>query len=279
MKTFTHTLQLVATLLVFLASTSMRGANYYIFNIEGSVERLVGSQWVKPAKNDGVTVKDKFSLKEGAMLAICDKDTRRVYITREMGVQNVAQIISNARRQSSQTTQLTLQQTMKSANGKAGGATIMGVSYRSSMQEKDMVNDTDMKVYAALQKQLNEPQKSKKPTLHLSMATEDELCYFHIENFTDNLLFFNIIALPDNGESPYLCLDTSSPSSENIATLSPHATTTLYQYPFASTDTPCQYLLFASEQPFDSEVIGTLLEQQHATKGVKPLPLLFQMME
>ena len=277
MKTIFYALLL---LMMSAASPAVHAAQYYIHNLEGSVERLVGNEWKQAAKNEKIVLQDKFSLKAGAMLAIGDKETHRVYITREAGVQNVAQIIQNARKQSSQTTRLALQKAIEASGGKEKPhAAIMGVGYRAGTSEEALINDVNMKSYVSILQYVTKPKKSKTTPVVLTRLEEDDYQYFKVENHTDQLLYFNILALPKNEEKPYLCLDTGDVTSEDIPVVAPQSDITLQQYPFIDEDASCQYLLFASYELFDAQMINSFLRQQSTLpKGVKPQQMLFYMM-
>ena len=109
----------------------------------------------------------------------------------------------------------------------------------------------------------------------LTRTKENGFCYFSVDNQIDDLLYFNILALPQGDEKPYLSLDANS---EDIIAVAPHATSTLTQYPF-SDDDDLRYLLFASPEPFDAQMLNNLIRQQCTpTKGTKPLPLYFHML-
>lgn len=269
------------SLLMTILPSRVQAAQYYIHNLEGSVERLVGNEWKPAAKNEKTALSDKFSLKEGAMLAIGDKETHRVYITRELGVLSVAQIIQNARKQSSQTTRLALQKAIESSGGQfQPRATIMGVGYRAGASEEAMANDPSMKVYAAIYQYMKKPKNSKTPQILLIKEEADDYTYFKVENRSDKLLYLNVLAIPKGDESSYLCLDTGDVTSEEIPAVAPHSDIMFTQYPFIDEDASCQYLLFASQIPFDAQMLNSLLRQQRTpTKGAKPLPMLFYLLE
>lgn len=271
---------LLSVLMIVLPST-VQAAQYYIHNLEGSVERLVGNDWKPAAKNEKLVLPDKFSLKEGAMLAIGDRDTHRVYITREAGVQNVAQIIQKARQQSSQTTRLALQKAIEASGDlNKPHVAIMGVGYRAGTSEAAMANDVNMKTYASICQFVKKPKASKTPQVQLTCVEEDGYEYFKVENLTDQLLYFNILAIPQGDGKSYLCLDTGDVASEDIPAVAPHADILLEQYPFIHEDVSCQYLLFASQEPFDAQMINSFIRQQSTpTKGAKPQPLYFYMLE
>lgn len=271
---------LLSLLMTVLPST-IQAAQYYIHNLEGSVERLVGNEWKPATKNEKTALPDKFSLKEGAMLAIGDKETHRVYITREAGVQNVAQIIQKARSQSSQTTRLALQKAVEASGGQyKPRAAIMGVGYRAGTSEEAMVNDPSMKTYAAICQFVKKPKNVKTPQVLLTQVEEDGYAYFKVENQTDLLLYLNVMAIPKDDEKSYLCFDTGDVNAEDIPAVAPHSDITLTQYPFIHEDATCQYLLFASPEPFDAQMLNSLIKQQNPpTKGAKPQSLLFYLLE
>ncbi len=269
------------SLLLTVLPLNVQAAQYYIHNLEGSVERLVGNEWKPATKNEKIALPDKFSLKEGAMLAIGDKDTHRVYITREAGVQNVAQIIQKARSQSSQTTRLALQKAIESSGGQVKPyATIMGVGYRAGTSEEAMTHDVNMKTYAALCQYVKKPKKAKTFQILLTRVNEEGYDYFKVENQTDKLLYFNIMAISKGEEKPYLCLDAGDVTSEDIPAVAPHSDIMLMQYPFIDEGASIQYLLFASQEPFDAQMLNSFIRQQSVpVKGAKPQPLFFYMLE
>ncbi|MBO4673527.1 MAG: hypothetical protein J5616_04180 [Bacteroidaceae bacterium] len=274
MKTFVYTL--LSILMTFLPST-LHAAQYYIYNMDGSVERLENGQWRPVKKNEKTVAQDKYFLKEGAMLAIGDKETHRVYITRQAGVQNVAQIILNARQQSSQTTRLALQKAIEaSCEQNKRSPAIMGVSYRN---ETDLAEDFHIRLYVSIRQYLKKPKRSKSPQMLLTRVKEGGYCYFHVENHTDQLLYFNILAVPENEEKAYICLDTGEATSEDLPVVAPHSNLTLQQFPFIDEDASCRYLLFALPEPFDAQTINSLIKQQSASpKGVKTLPLHYYLL-
>lgn len=277
MKTILYAFLLL--MMMTIMPSSVYAAQYYIHNMEGSVERLVGNEWKPATKNEKVALQDKFALKEGAMLAIGDKDTHRVYVTRDAGVLNVAKIIQSAREQSGQTTKLALQKAMEASGKSTPRSVIMGVSYRAGTSEKELADDINMRTYASVCQYVKKPKSVKNPQVSLTRVNEDGYFYFKVENHMGQLLYFNILAVSQGSGTSYLCLDTSDVTSGDIPAVAPQSDITLTQYPFIDEDTSCQYLLFVSQEPFDAQMINNLFKQHSLpTKGTKPQPLLFYLL-
>lgn len=263
-----HTLHLL-TLIAFLLCPLTTWAGYYIHQMTGDVKQLSDDRLVTPQRRASVSPSDRFVLQPGAMLAIADSESKRVYVTRTAGTQNVAQIISAARRQSSNATALALRQMRASATGKEKSVTVQGVVNRDDGSGASTVR----RLYATLMRQLQNPDREKEISLILRRKIQGDTWHFIVVNKTGTVLYVNILAL-HAGQPPHLCLDTDKISP--AVAVAPSGETNLTQFPFANDGSGGRYLLFASETPFDSQALQQLFDAgKQPDESTKPLPLLF----
>lgn len=267
MKHILHLLTFIACLLYPISTQ----AGYYIHQLTGDVKIYANDRLITPQRRASVSLSDRFVLQSGAMLAIADSESKRVYVTRTAGTQNVAQIISAARRQASHTTALALQQMQESATGKMKNITVQGAVNRGNGNGGII----ETRVHAALLRHLQKPGKEKKPSLILQRIAQGDTWHFNVVNHTDNVLFVNVLTLR-KGHSPHLCLDTDGDEGTVAIAVAPSGETALTQFLFTADGSADRYLLFASEQPFDSSTLQMLFDTGvQPDKGTKPLPLLF----
>lgn len=236
-------------------------AKYYIYKIEGKIMQLKNDKWVSPSLRDEINIRDKFDLREGAILAIADKESHRVYYTKEEGIQNVAQIISTARKQSDKISKLTFQQALASMKGDTKNVSVFGVVSRGTNSSVD----TTHLIYAYLYNIIKQRSYVKKQTnLYLSCVQCDNQWCFNVKNDYNEPLFFNILRLPSEKQKPLLCIDFISDNDTPYIIANPNSEVCLIQYPYVKTDESYEYLLFATDCPFDSQALRILLDSNAA---------------
>ena len=240
----------------------IHATDYYVFRFSGLLLQHKNDKWVVPKERDSVVLRDQFKLEEGANLAIADRKNGRVYYTNKSGVQNVAQIISAARRQSDDISMLTLQQAL--ASMKKDGTRkypVLGVVNRGG----NLQIDTTFIIYSQLCHNIKlQHINGEDSIVSLSYVHQGDIWFFHANNNSPDYLYINIVQVPSDKSAilkASLCLDFGSSNETPFIIIPPYSEMDLSQFHFA--DFPkkdCLYYLFASEYPFDSQSLKILLE-------------------
>ena len=246
-----------ALLLLCFASASMQAAPFRVFKHEGDVKILQQDAWAAVAERQEVTARDQFMLGENARLGIVDYATRRIYYTTKPGKQNVAQIISAARRETDRIASSMRKQLSASGGANEQPLAILGGVNRGSAEQASAADA----IYREIYHRLNAAEIASTEQLKAEMVTEGGACFFKISNATSAPLFVNVIRLPaSEGENPQLCLEVGYTESEPYQVIAPEKETELRHYAFLPEEVPHKYLVVGSEKPYDCQALRTLLK-------------------
>ncbi len=269
MSTFKRSFFLTHVLLCLFLATSVQASKYYVYKFSDNVSHFVKNEARQPSMKVQLTLRDRFVLGDGAFLAIIDKESNRLYYTRKAGVQTVAQIVSNARKQSREITSLASRQAFHALQEPTKRASVLGAVSRGQNHD----SDTTYLIYAALYEAINKSHIPTSSAIVLNQFSEGDEDYFIVQNTTDMPLFANIIKLASADEKPQLCLEVDATDEMGHILVAPRQQLALTQYPFAQQGDEDQYLLFATEYPFDTQALKLLLksgkEPEKSQKHVK----------
>lgn len=248
----------LSILLLFLMLTSsMATGRYAVFKISGDVKLKQTEVWTVPVLRMEVTFRDQFLLGEQSRLGIVDKETHRIYYTDKKGKRNVAQIISEAKKQAEEVTGLVNKQIRSSFKGDSHRMQVAGASYRG------MTDDAETQaVYASIRKALTKNASiitNDRLLLEKINSIEESVSFFRITNSMDLPVYVNI--LDCSKEHPSLCFNLGYTYDEPFLLIAPGKPIDIRQFLFADIEDKNDYLLFASEFPFDTQVLQLLLDK------------------
>lgn len=259
-------------IILFLALiTTAQAASYRIFSIEGDVQILKDNKWVVPQKHQVLSVRDQFLIGKYGRLGIVVDATHRIYYTIQSGKQNVAQIISAARKQSDRIASNMHKQLMSNSQMKESSLPIFGGVNRGSRQEEE----TTMQIYAAIYNYLQVQAKQSSTLVGASIVVKDDSYYFSGVNRTDAWLYANVIRLPDTPkEYPQICMEVGYTMNEPFLVIGPRQKVSWSDYTFQTDQQQHKYLFFASETPYDCQTLQILFRtftkpEQSADKHVE----------
>lgn len=247
-------LHLLGTFLVF--SATMQAASYCIYKFEGEVHILQNNKWVTPSKNQELSISDQFMIGRQGLLGVVNNENHRIYYTVRSGKQNVAQIISAARKQSDQIASNMHKQLISNKQLKDSPLPIWGGVNRGHQQD----NNPTALVYAAIYQYLQTRKEQESALVNAEKIIDGNCYYFKAVNNSDLQLYANIIRLPITPEDyPQVCLEVGYTMNEPFLVIGPHQETNWNNYTFLMENTKHNYLLFVSEIPYDCQILQMLL--------------------
>jgi len=242
--------------LVILFTMPLQAATFRIYKVEGDVRILKNEKWVVPQVHQQLSVGDQFMIGTQGRLAIVANETHRIYYSVNSGKQNVAQIISAARKQSDRIASNMNKQLASNKQMKDSSLPILGGVNRGNQQE-----DTSTSlVYAAIYKYLRSQDKKTSSLITADLVLDGDSYYFKASNQTNKQLYANIIRVPLTAdEHPRICMEVGYTMNEPFLVMGARQETSWNDYRFLVEEPFHQYLLFASEQPYDCQVLQMML--------------------
>lgn len=243
-------------LLICISSASIQAAPFHIFEYEGDVKLLRNGIWVEITEKQEILYKDRIRLGNNAKLGIVDYNTRRIYYTRKTGEQNVSEIISASRKEDDRIAYNMGKTLINSTLDDNNPIVIIGGVNRGA---NEFCNATS-NIYNEIYKRLKCTQENDTEDIDATLVTEGKTFYFKIKNNTCFPLFINIIKIPkEESEKPQLCLEVGYTKNKPYIAIGPEKETDLNQYVFLAEETPRNYLVCASQEPFDCQELKILL--------------------
>ena len=232
---------------------AVQSASYRVFRYTGDVKVKTTEGWSNITENLTVTIKSQFLLGEQARLGIVDNDTHRIYYTTKPGTQNVAQIVSNARKQSDRIAS-TMWKQLQNGGNNGKSLTILGAVNRGSGEV-----DCTEALYGDIYRMRDVSVTSDSMTVSAEIEEEDGCCYFKVKNCSEQALCVNIVRMPaDKDEKMQLCLEIGYSENQPYLIVAPQSTVVLSDFPFMADPLPHHYLLVATQQPFDCQLLKML---------------------
>lgn len=246
--------------LLFLLSLSltMQAASYRVYKFEGDVRILQADKWVKPQKNQELSVRDQFIIGEQGVLGIVVNETHRIYYNVQSGKQNVAQIISAARKQSDRLANNMHKQL--TTNKKLGDSSfpVLGGVNRGNTQENNTAQ-----VYAAIYQYLKSNVKQPIVPITAEIVYNGDNYHFKTVNHIDKPLYFNVIKLPIKSDDyPQICMEVGYTENEPFLVIDANKAIDWINYLFVIEESKHRYLIFASEVPYDCQALQIMLKMQ-----------------
>lgn len=254
-----HLFTRLKVLFLFLAvSVTMQANSYRVYKCEGDVRILQDNKWVKPQKNQTLYVRDQFMIGEHGVLGIVVNETHRIYYNTQSGKQNVAQIISAARKQSDRVASNMHKQLTRRNNLGNSSLPVLGGVNRGNKQE----NNTAL-VYAAIYKYLKSNVTQMQVPVTASIVYDGDNYHFKTVNNTDKPLYTNVIKLPINDDDyPLICMEVGYSENEPFLVIDANKETDWSNYSFVIDKNKNIYLIFASEVPYDCQALQIMLKAQ-----------------
>ncbi len=269
---------LLSILLLFLMMASlMATGRYAVFKVSGDVKLKQAEVWAVPVLRMEVTFRDQFLLGEQSRLGIVDKETHRIYYTEKKGKRNVAQIITEARKQAEEVTGLVNKQIRSSFKRDNNRMQVAGASYRG------MTDDAKTQaVYVAIRKILTKNINviaNDRLRLEKINAGEESVSFFRITNSMDFPVYVNV--LDCSKKHPSLCFNLGYTYDEPFLLIAPGKSVDIRQFLFADIENKNDYLLFASDFAFDTQALQLLLDKNAipAEGSHKPVELYFSTLQ
>lgn len=251
-----------------LTEQTVTTPRYLVFKISGEVKVLTTTVWQTPERRQPLTLRSQFLLGKGGRLGILDNESHQVYYIEKEGKHTVAQIISQARKQSDRITELVNSQLRNTMSDELRNRQpIAGASFRGNG------DDEQQALYARLQALYAQlaaaTQQAPTPTGDQLDATriltpDKETFYFKLTNNTEQTLYVNVLMVADG--KAQLAFPLGYTCNEPFMLLTPGASKEVPQFLFAlPQEGEPQYYPFATTSAFDAQALQLLLRQ-----GAKP---------
>lgn len=233
---------------------AIKGASYSVFRYTGDVKIKTYEGWKDVGNNMVVFARDQFLLGEHARLGIVDNDTQRIYYTTKSGTQNVAQIVSNARKQSDRIAS-TMWKQIQNGGSKSKSLTILGAVNRGNGE-----TDFTEVLYSEIYRMQNICETNDSTPISAEIEKDADCYYFVVKNRSEQALCVNIIRMSDNtSQKPQLCLEIGYSENQPYLVVAPQSTVALRDFPFLDDSVSHRYLLVATLRPFDCQLLKMLL--------------------
>lgn len=239
-----------------LLSGSIQAATYQVYKVDGDVRILKNGNWEIPQKHQELSIRDQFLIGEHGSLGIVVNETHRIYYTVHSGKQNVAQIISAARKQSDHIASNMSKQLTANKQMKGSSLPVYGGVNRGNHKE---VSSTDL-VYATIYNFLQKHEQVIPTPVNGDIVYSGDSYYFKAFNHTNRPLYANVVRLPlTTGEQPQICMEVGYTMNEPFLVIGAGQETNWSDFTFLVEETQHQYLLFASEEPYDCQALQMML--------------------
>ena len=237
-------------------------AKYSVFKSVGVVKILRNNTWTSVKGRMSVTLKDKFQLEETAKLGIVDEESNRIYYTTKAGNQNLAQIISNARKESDRLVSNVSKQIMESMQGAGKRMAFLGGVNRGTKDSNGVLDFIHSKIIEVVQAGANREEYLTGDSISSVRVSDGSSFCFQIHNKSNKPLFVNIVRLPAApSEKLVLCLDIGYTMNEPYLMVGAESSLLLSDYQFVPDSVPHTYMLIASEKAFDCQALKLLLKK------------------
>lgn len=260
----------IQLLLLFslLCASVFAQSRYAVYKISGNVQMKTSEGWGKVERRTAVTAADVFRLAADSQVGIIDNTTNRIYYSDKPGEQRVAAIINAAKRQADEITGRMNDQIRKSAEANASGGSSyasVGASHRGQSRK-----GATESIYALLRGAIESdaPSSSSSSSSCDSRITLRKIgggsgdFYFEISSKCDYPLYVNVFSLSGIGKTPMLCFNLGYSLDEPYMLVPPHGNIAAKHFMFAeSADAEVKYVLFGSEEPFDSQELQMLFNK------------------
>lgn len=235
---------------------------YMVYKVSGKVEKYETAGWTVLSKRDNVILKDKLRVTEGSSIGILDCRSMRVYYSGKTGEQTVSSIIHSAQKSSDGIVSQMNRQIKEALDDDKKGITyrISGATHRGQ-EENDMSEMVYSCLYGILNNGISGNAGNDSGLFFGKVPANDGEFCFSIGNKYDNPLCVNILAISKDGKHKTLCFNVGYSYDEPYMLVPPHSETTVSQFVFAEDEEhETEYVLFATEEPFDSQTLQLLIK-------------------
>lgn len=234
---------------------------YEVYKATGRVEIYVNDGWAALSRKDSVVLKDRLRLADSSRVGILDNTSMRIYYSEKVGEQTVAGIISSAKKNSDGIVRQMNRQIKEAMTGEEKGISYssVGASHRG-LEENDFTESLYSFLAGIIEKgDFCVAADDSTLVLHKVQIDDGEFS-FSIENRNDCPLCVNVLAMDRDSGRNTLCFDVGYSYDEPYLIVPSQSIATVSQYVFSETREPdtC-YLLFATEEPFDTQMLQMLI--------------------
>lgn len=240
-------------------------ARYSVFKSVGGVKILRNNTWTDVTDRMAVTLKDKFLLDKAGELGIVDEESNRIYYTTRAGSQNLAQIISTARKESDRLAGNVSKQIVESMRGSGKRMVLLGGVNRGAKGSNQVLDYIHRRIIEAGNDGGSEEAYLTGDSVSAQRVSDGSSFCFQIQNKSVKPLFVNIVRLPANSsERATLCFDIGYTMNEPFLMIGAESNLLLSDFRFVPDSVPHTYMLIASEKAFDCQTLKLLLKNREA---------------
>lgn len=253
---------LLSLLLWGISIGVMAQKQYKIFKTtEGVTLKDAQGKKVAVSKRMEVALGDVLHIPTGGKVGILENESKQIYYSDITGEVRVVKIIVDAKKQADNSIAAVNRQIINSITEQqqqGHNYSIVGAAHRGEGSD-----NYTQQVYASLYRLIKESkQNPTTSSLNLMLREGEEgTFYFSLKSHSDKPLFVNVVAITP-GSAPRICLQPGQSTGTPYILLNAGGCRELSELPFAcELGEEVLYLLFGSEQPFDSRLLQRLFEQ------------------
>lgn len=269
---------------ICLPSFPQGGNGYEIFKIEGTVKMKVEGEWSPAERRKKVSLRNLVQVSEGSRIGLLETSSGRIYYMAEPGTYTVAKLISEARKQADAHIKEVNSRVAKAVAEKGDNRhsyAIAGAVHRGTGSDDAAIVSHTQAVYEALVRQFSSIDNGKKRhapkqdiKLSWQSSASDGSQTPRFENLSANPLYFTLLRIV--AKSPISVeVITRFGKESGIPSLlvASGGAEPLTDYLFAAeVQQATEWILIASDNPFDSQLLQQLLQRNTPTQTA-PCPL------
>ena len=242
-------------------------AQYSIYSINGDVKiKSASSAWVKAKKGTEVQLQDSICVGNNARVQVLNKQTSQIFESTGSGVFTFLKLITNARKQSGRVIAELNKEMYQNARADYNRqSSFVGASTRG---DEESLADS---LYYCILSDLADAEPLPEGLI-IKTIRKKKLFYLTLNNQSDKGLYINLL-IRNTRTGERACAYTLDMYEQPCLYIAPKASLALEQFQFKATK-ECEYILWATERPYDSNRLQNLLSAPAPTdhtnsKGIK----------
>lgn len=251
--------------------------SYSFFKIEGNVKVKAEGIWRQAERRGKANLRDLLQIADGSRVGLLDEGSGRIFYSTTAGTYSVAKLIAEARKQSDRHLLEVNSRVTKaiSEQAQAGHSyAISGAIHRGDGADSQPIAKQTEALYEALLLQLSQQRESKQ---RLSVVQDVKLTWQRdsaedalsplVENQSETPLYCTLLRRTSSGSSSVTVMTRFGKESGTPSLLVPPGQVERVPgYLFsAEGHQPADWLLIASESPFDSQLLQQLIQRNAST--------------
>lgn len=236
-------------------------AQYSIYSVSGDVKiKPASSAWVKAKKGAEIALQDSICVGNNARVQVLNKQTSQIFESTGSGVFTIIKLITNARKQSGRViTELNKEMYHNARADNSRSVSFVGASTRG---DEESLADS---LYFCIQSDLADAEPLPEGLI-IKPIRKKKLFYLKLDNQSDKGLYINLL-IRNTRTGEKACAYTLDLYEQPCLYIAPKTSLSLEQFRFVASK-ECEYILWATERPYDSNRLQNLLSSPAPTDHI-----------